>query len=435
MLGDWLSHADMYGVNAIGLMVRRTLTELTETIERSKQIFTFLGAAYHAQEKMWRMSNGARLRFAYLENDSDADNYQGHSYTRVYVEEAGNFPSPAPIFKLMATLNRSSIPSGLRLTFNPGGPGHHWIKARYIDPAPLGYEIIIEEFTNPFTKEKLTRERVFIPSKVTDNRFLGTDYIANLQMAGSPSLVKAWLEGDWNIIAGAYFPEFGSQHIIEPFEIPRHWARLGGYDHGTARPYAFEWAAVADGEYFPEIPRGALVVYREDYGWNGKPNEGLWLPSSEIGRRIKSKYEEKEELIKAVADPSIFPSPKSKGPSDAEDLLTGGLKVTRADNSRKAGWNQIRKRLVGNAGTPMIYFFKTCTHIIRTLPALQHDEHDPSDCDTEGEDHAPDALRYLCMARPWVEDAEKAEVLDLSVPKMAQVMEKHFEVKQRSNWR
>ena len=37
------------------------------------------------------MPNGARLRFDYLERDSDADNYQGHSYTRVYVEEAGNF--------------------------------------------------------------------------------------------------------------------------------------------------------------------------------------------------------------------------------------------------------------------------------------------------------------------------------------------------------
>jgi terminase large subunit-like protein len=36
---------------------------------------------------MWRFPNGARLRFAHLEHDSDADAYQGHSYSRVYVEE------------------------------------------------------------------------------------------------------------------------------------------------------------------------------------------------------------------------------------------------------------------------------------------------------------------------------------------------------------
>ena len=42
---------------------------------------------------MWRWPNGARLRFAYLERDADADAYQGHSYTRVYVEELGTFPS------------------------------------------------------------------------------------------------------------------------------------------------------------------------------------------------------------------------------------------------------------------------------------------------------------------------------------------------------
>jgi hypothetical protein len=74
-------------------------------------------------------------------------------------------------------------------------------------------------------------------------------------------------------------------------------------------------------------------------------------------------------------------------------------------------------------------------HIIRTLPALQHDEHDAEDCNTDGEDHAYDDARYGMMARPLTEDEEKPEVISLEVPKMSQVMEKHFEFKQRSNWR
>ena len=50
----------------------------------------------------------------------------------------------------------------------------------------------------------------------------------------------------------------------------------------------------------------------------------------------------------------------------------------------------------------MIYFFDTCRDLIRTLPALQHDETRAEDVDTEAEDHAPDECRYACMSRPYV---------------------------------
>ena len=53
------------------------------------------------------------------------------------------------------------------------------------------------------------------------------------------------------------------------------------------------------------------------------------------------------------------------------------------------GWDQLRARLVGEDGRPMIYFFCTCRDSIRTLPALQHDQNKPEDVDTESEDHAP----------------------------------------------
>ena len=96
MLGEWASHADLHGKNAVGLMVRRERVQLLETIERSRQIYGPIGARYNDQDKMWRWPNGARLRFAYLERDADADAYQGHSYTRVYVEELGTFPSASP---------------------------------------------------------------------------------------------------------------------------------------------------------------------------------------------------------------------------------------------------------------------------------------------------------------------------------------------------
>jgi hypothetical protein len=123
-IGDWISHSSEFGENAIGLFVRRKLTQLSEVIARTKQLFNKLGAKYNEQKKEWTMPNGARLKFAYLERDSDAEEYQGHNYTRVYVEEATNFPFPEPIMKLKATLRSTAgVRCGMRLTGNPGGTG------------------------------------------------------------------------------------------------------------------------------------------------------------------------------------------------------------------------------------------------------------------------------------------------------------------------
>ena len=89
----------------------------------------------------------------------------------------------------------------------------------------------------------------------------------------------------------------------------------------------------------------------------------------------------------------------------------------RADNSRvgargaMGGWDLLRQRLVGEDDRPMIYFFSTCTHTIRTLPALQHDDKRPEDVDTDGEDHAGDETRYACSARPWVRALPKPKPL------------------------
>jgi len=412
-LGDFVIHADRYGEHAIGLMIRRTRVELVETIERSKQIYGPLGATYHTQDSMWRFPNGARLRFAYLERDSDADAYQGHSYTRVYVEEIGNFPSPVPILKLMATLRSGSgVPCGFRATGNPGGPGHQWVKARYIDPAPLGWKVIQTQYA-----EGVTRERVYIPSRLKDNKYLGAEYEANLHMSGNATLVRAWLGGDWSVIAGAFFPEFGPHHVVPARQLPDTWPRFRSGDWGSARPFSIGWWAISDGSD-PQFPRGALIRYREWYGWNGTPNEGCRMTAEQVGAGI-AKLEAGEVVQNgaSVMDPAAFSS--DGGPSIVERIYEGsGRKVNfrRADNKRvtqkgaMGGWDQVRARLVGQDGKPGIFIFETCVHLIRTLPALQHDLVRPEDVDSEGEDHAPDECRYACMSRPYLrKDMPKQE--------------------------
>lgn len=429
VVGDFIDHEDTYGEHAIAMAFRRERTQLVELIERAKQVLQPIGHKWHEQDKYFRGPNGGRLRFTYLESDSDADAYQGHNYTRLYPEEMGTFPSEAPIAKLTATLRSGhGVPCQMKSTCNPGGPGHQWVKARYrLDTNPGGMEIYKFEYINPFTKKKIEKTRVFIPSKVVDNKYLGDDYVANLFQVGSENLVKAWLTGDWSVIEGAFFPEWSTEkHVIRPFEIPASWTRFRSGDWGSAKPFSMGWWAVV-GEDFPMrhgdrhlvLPRGALIRYREWYGASA-PNVGLKLTAEAVADGIVERevneprdIDGKVAVSYGVLDPAAFAS--DGGPSIAERMATRKIFFRRADNARVSargamgGWDQLRARLVGDGERPMIYFFSTCRDTIRTLPALQHDQTKAEDVDTESEDHAPDEIRYACMSRPYVKDVSKTK--------------------------
>ena len=277
-----------------------------------------------------------------------------------------------------------------------------------------------EEFTNPFTGEVTRKDRIFIPARLTDNAFYGSEYVASLQQSGSEQLVRAWLLGDWDIIEGAFFDCWEARkHVVRPFEIPADWIRFRALDWGSARPFAAGWFAVVQDDYEHEsgvLPRGALVMYREWYGVREtqagiEPNVGLKMTVEQVAQGIEDRS--RPDMAKAnggtyaysVADPSI--GKRDGGPSMQERIFTAtGDFWRKGDNARVArqghigGWDQVRQRLLGDE-RPMLYVFSTCTHLIRTLPTLQHDEANLEDLDTDGEDHAADMLRYAAMSRPY----------------------------------
>lgn len=401
MLGEWAQHAQRFGRDAIGRFFRRERTQLMETVARAQELYVPLGAKWRESEKEFRFPNGARLVFSYLDNDSDAEAYQGHSYTRVYFEELTNFPSQAPVMKLMATLRSAKgVACRFRATGNPGGPGHGWVKARYIDPAPRGMQIIAGEGE---------LDRVFIPARLSDNHALmdsDPSYIDRLRMAGSAELVRAWLDGDWTVVEGAFFDGWRSDlHVVPAAALPARWTRFRAMDWGSARPFSVGWYAISDGE-LAAFPRGALVRYREWYGCvANQPNVGLKLHAEAVAAGILERTPKGEEIAYTVCDPAMWQ--EDGGPSIAERMIRAKLVGLRhADNKRQPGWEQVRSRLAGDDGRPMLYVMDNCRHLIRTLPAMQHDEVRAEDLDTEAEDHAVDELRYACMSRPFLRAIE-----------------------------
>ena len=429
-LGDWMQHANLYGEAAGGVFFRRQFKQLSEVIARSKQLFKKLGATYNEQKSEWTMPNGARLLFRYLERDVDAEAYQGHNYTRIYVEELTNFPSPKPINLLRACLRSATgVPCGMRLTGNPGGPGHNWVKERYITPNPKGYQIITEsmEIEVDGVKQSISLSRVFIPSKLGDNALLMRNdptYVMRLTQSGSAALVKAWLDGNWDIVDGAFFDNWGDQNVLDTSvwlpRIPQRALRFRSFDWGSARPFSVGWWVVSDGKW--GLPPGALVRYKEWYGASA-PNVGLKMTVDNVARGIVER-EKADGLVihHGVADPAIFIT--DGGPSKAETMAVHGASFLRADNKRKSGADQVRQRIYGHVQarddkgiptvwTPMLYVLDNCSDTIRTLPTLQHDDTDTEDIDTEGEDHAYDEIRYACMSRPWIPREPGAQVSDL----------------------
>ena len=84
--------------------------------------------------------------------------------------------------------------------------------------------------------------------------------------------------------------------------------------------------------------------------------------------------------------------------------------------SRMVGTRTYDKEgVLSEDGWPMMGFFYTCKDAIRTIPALQHDDHNVEDVKTNSEDHSGDTSRYVCMSRPWREKHRTAEVVNMDI--------------------
>jgi hypothetical protein len=400
-------------------LFRRLRDDLVKThMEGPKGLHALLspwvdGGFVNIVEDEIRFWNGSKIFLCHCKEEKDRYKYLGAEIHLLCLDELTTFTEV--IYRFLRSRVRMvgiQVPAELQGRFprilcssNPGNIGHQWVKAAFIDPrTPL--EIV----RMPESEGGMLRQ--YIPARLSDNPSMMTDdpgYASKLEGLGSPELVRAWRDGDWSVVAGAYFPEFGPQHIVRPFRIPASWLCFRSMDWGSARPFAVQWFAVSDG-IVPGIPVGALVLYREWYGASA-PNVGLRLTAEQVADGIRERELGDDEIAYGVADPAMFAA--DGGPSLAERMARRGVRFKPADNKRvgrlgaAGGWDLVRQRLIGEDSMPALYVFNTARDLIRTLPALQHDEAQPEDLDSSGDDHCGDALRYACASRPWIR-AERA---------------------------
>ncbi len=368
------------------LIIRRSMPELRELIDKSRELYpkAFPGAKYKEVEKLWIFPSGAKMEFGFLERDADVYRYQGQAYSFIGFDEITHLPTEFAWNYLASRLRTTDpeIETYMRCTANPGGAGADWVKKRYIDPAPPN-----QSFRGA---DGLTRK--FIPARLQDNPYLAEDgRYEQMLNALPPTQRKQLLEGNWDVAEGAAFTEFNPfEHVITPFEIPVHWERTKGIDYGYASESCCVWGAVDPSD-------GTLIIYRELY------RKGLL--GSDLANMITEMEYEDPFSVQGVLDTACWSKTGTTGPTVGETLQRAGHKLRRADKNRIQGKIQIHEYLkLQQSGRPKLQIFNTCPNLIRELQSIPLDRSKPEDVDTNASDHAYDALRYLIMARPRIND-------------------------------
>jgi len=368
------------------LILRRSMPELRELIDKSRELYpkAFPGCKYREVEKLWNFPSGAKVEFGFLERDADVYRYQGQAYSWIGFDEITHLPTEFA-WNYLASRLRTTDPEivpYMRCTANPGGSGAHWVKKRYISPAPPNESYVGDD--------GITRK--FIPARLNDNPYLAQDgRYEQMLKSLPPTQRKQLLEGNWEIAEGAAFTEFDRHlHVVEPFEIPLHWERVKGVDYGYASESACIWAAVDPSD-------GTLIVYRELY------RKGLL--ATELSEMLTNMELSDPVSVRGVLDTACWSRTGTTGPTVAETLIQGGHKLRPADKNRVAGKIQIHEHLkLRDSGRPRMQIFNTCPNLINELQGIPLDKNNPEDVDTHAQDHAYDALRYLIMSRPRVSD-------------------------------
>lgn len=394
------------------LFVRRTITELGECIARSHKVVpaVFPTATWNESKKIWTFPSGATWRFSYCENMKDATRHQGAEYTELFVDELTQIHDEA-IYLFLRSRVRSADPVAqqhlrVRATTNPGGPGHQWVKARWVDTCG--------RHGGSF-RDAQGLWRAFIPGRLDENPYLDDAYRKNLEQLPKV-LQQQLLDGDWEAGLHTAFPDLNDEiHFVEPFEIPDWWHQWGGHDWG------FRHHAVT--VHMCEDEHGLQYVVDTCWSRLKHPDqiaEAIW-------ERLNV-----PEIAVIFCGPDIRYDSKARRGSDehgktvADQYVEAGLPIADASISRRAGYSHLLDLLSfrergasGDDIVPRLRFMDTpgnrkLVHQLRSLIVDPDDPRDVLKVDADllagnGGDDGYDALRYGSFTRRSLAQAPEPE--------------------------
>lgn len=239
-----LQYIDVPGYHA--LLLRPSLAEFHlpgGLIELAADWLAGSKAVWSGEHHRWTFpghgrsgNGGATLSFGYLDNANDVLRYSGISASFLGFDELTRFSENAYLRTFRALRQPTAgnrdhaaapdgttlhdVPVRIRATSNPGGPGHSWVKNRFVRPdtRPAGAS--------------------YLPSRLTDNKHL--DAAAYMErLAELPPAERQRLQhGDWDIDEEGELFTRDSLRIVEASQVNPAVKRVRYWDIAATVPSA-----------------------------------------------------------------------------------------------------------------------------------------------------------------------------------------------------
>ena len=360
------------------LLIRKSRASMSETVLQTFEDHVlpspcpWKGEASRGFREKYTLPNGSEIITGGMDHTLKI---MSSEYDLILGFEATEF-SESDIELLITRLSNGKMPyQQIILDCNPAGP-QHWILKRVASGKMTRFPSRHQDNPRWFRNGEWTPE--------------GMTYLSGLDSLTGAR--KARLkDGKWVSAEGIVYPEFDATvHIID--QMPKgweSWPKRRAIDFGFNDPFVCLWGAVQD---------DALYIYREWY------RSGM-IVEDHAAKILELSRGEGYELTVADHDRE-----------DRETLHRHGVETVPAVKDIDTGINGVKSRLLPGAnGKPRLYILRSClveidhdlqdkhrpTCLIDEMDCYawkQHRDGNSKDEPVDRDNHAADALRYLCAS-------------------------------------
>jgi phage terminase large subunit-like protein len=199
------------------LVVRKTFSDLSLPGAIMDRAITWWkgidGVHWDGSAHTFTFRSGAKVQFGYMKDAEDHLRYKSAEFQTTLWDELTELPLQSQYMFVGNSRVRRPSGSGLPLrtlsATNPGGPGHDWVRERFVG--------------EPWAGVAATLPNRYIPARVRDNPFIDQEsYIESLSRL-HPTVREQMLNGDWRARdPGDYFRAEWFGPLLDP-EVEDLW--------------------------------------------------------------------------------------------------------------------------------------------------------------------------------------------------------------------
>ena len=265
-----------------------------------------------------------------------------------------------------------------------------------------------ERFENNDSNVEMFR---FSTMRAADAGHVSKDVLTDMIQGATKEEIDVRVHGKTLRRVGLIYPEFGRDHVCEPFDIPADWPKYMSLDPGW-NVFAGVWMALS--------PEGKVYIYRELYEHATSCREIADLVYASEGWKLNNQWVDDgnylgkwypDSATEAISirwiDPSEFGHNVS-GSLKVGNLLSAdhGLSMVPANNEVEVGIEMFKRYLQrGFDGEPRLQVFDTCRNWLkergnyrRKTKATFGRERDATRAvPVKKHDHLMDATRYCIV--------------------------------------